>query len=164
MDSCRKEHFHFEYLRAALAKVPTVNGPDLLATLVELTAVTIADACESHGAGRVGRVVASGGGVHNPALVAALVRHLSADLVTSDDLGIPSDAKEAYLTALLGFLTWHGIPANPPTGADGPRLLGSIPPGRGPLCLPAPAATSVSKLRVVTMSGGQTVGGSLARP
>lgn len=163
--STGKEHFHAEYLATALAGlapagagprqgvgIDTVDGRDLMATLVELTAVTIAEACQRHGAGRV---VASGGGVRNPVLMAALASRL--DIVTSDELGMPSDAKEAYLTALLGFLTWQGIPANPPTGAAGPRLLGSITPGRDPLRMPAPAATSVTKLRVVT-----TVGGSLA--
>lgn len=147
--STGKEHFNIGYLKAALAQVPEVTGPDLMATLVELTAVTIADACAGH------RVVASGGGVRNPALMAALARHL--DIVTSDALGIPSDAKEAYLTALLGFLTWHGIAADPRTGADGPRLLGSITPGRDPLRMPAPATTTVRQLRVVA-----TLGGSLA--
>ncbi|RSM85430.1 anhydro-N-acetylmuramic acid kinase [Kibdelosporangium aridum] len=148
--STGKEHFDIGYLKAALAQVPEVTGPDLMATLVELTAVTIADACAGH------RVVASGGGVRNPALMAALKRRL--DIVTSDALGIPGDAKEAYLTALLGFLTWHGIPADPRTGADGPRLLGSITPGRDPLRMPAPATTTVRQLRVVA-----TLGGSLAR-
>ncbi|MCE7007760.1 anhydro-N-acetylmuramic acid kinase [Kibdelosporangium philippinense] len=149
--STGKEHFNIGYLKAALAKVDEVTGPDLMATLVELTAVTIADACAGH------RVVASGGGVRNPALMAALARRL--DIVTSDGLGIASDAKEAYLTAVLGFLTWHGIPADPRTGAAGPRLLGSITPGRDPLRMPAPATTTVRRLRVVA-----PLGGSHARP
>ncbi|ONI70353.1 anhydro-N-acetylmuramic acid kinase [Actinosynnema sp. ALI-1.44] len=151
--STGKEHFNAGYLNAALAEVPEVGAADLMATLVELTAVTIARACA--GPGEPSRVVASGGGVRNPALMAALARRL--DVVTSDELGVPSDAKEAYLTALLGFLTWHGIPADPRTGA-GPRLLGSITPGRDPLRMPAPAADNVSQLRVV-----ETLGGHLAR-
>ncbi|TCO56985.1 anhydro-N-acetylmuramic acid kinase [Actinocrispum wychmicini] len=145
--STGKEHFNAEYLGEALGRVPPVDGPDLLATLVELTACTIANACVRHDAARV---VASGGGVRNPALMAALATRLDVDLVTSDSLGIPSDAKEAYLTALLGFLTWHGIPADPPTGARGPRLLGSITPGHGPLRLPEPATTNVTKMEVAT--------------
>jgi anhydro-N-acetylmuramic acid kinase len=149
--STGKEHFHGDYLRTALDQLPTVDGRDLLATLVELTATTIADACNSH---KAGKVVASGGGVRNPALMAALDRHLNAELVTSDELGIPGDAKEAYLTALLGFLTWQGVPANPPTGAEGPRLLGSITPGDGPLRMPAPAAAGVTGMRVIATVGG----------
>ncbi|MCT2584750.1 anhydro-N-acetylmuramic acid kinase [Actinophytocola gossypii] len=146
--STGKEHFHGDYLRAALAKVGHVSGPDLLATLVELTAATIADACRAHG---VTRVVAAGGGVRNPTLMAALRRRLAeVPVETSDELGLPAAGKEAYLTALLGFLTWQGVPANEPhaTGAAGPRLLGSVTPGRVPLRLPEPTTTTVTRLRV----------------
>jgi anhydro-N-acetylmuramic acid kinase len=140
--STGKEHFHREHLAAALAKVGHVAGDDLLATLVELTAVTVADACRANG---VTRVVASGGGVRNPTLMAALrARLVPATLVTSDELGLPSSAKEAYLTALLGFLTWSGVP----TGTLGARLLGSITPGAGPLRPLTPVTSEVTRLRV----------------
>ena len=154
--STGKEHFHGEYLRVALESVPHVAAVDLLATLVELTAVTIADACRGRG---LGKVVASGGGVRNPVLMAALRRRLDPiPVATSDELGMPSNAKEAYLAALLGFLTWHGAPANAPsaTGAAGPRLLGSITPGAGPLRLPEPITTAVTGLKVHTP---QPIGG-----
>lgn len=146
--STGKEHFHSEHITAALEKVDHVAGDDLLATLVELTATTVADGCRAHG---VTRVVASGGGVRNPTLMAALRRRLEpATLVTSDVLGLPSDAKEAYLTTLLGFLTWAGSPADTTgtTGSRGARLLGTITPGSGPLRPPAPATTQVTRLRV----------------
>jgi anhydro-N-acetylmuramic acid kinase len=148
--STGKELFDLAYLHRAVSG--TVGGEDLVATLVELTARTIADACRGAGV-----VVGSGGGMRNPALVAALTRALDGvDLVTSDSLGLPSDAKEAYLSALLGFLTWHGVPANAPsaTGASGPRLLGSITPGRDPLRLPEPAGTPVTRLRISNPPGG----------
>ncbi|HEY8371519.1 MAG TPA: anhydro-N-acetylmuramic acid kinase [Pseudonocardiaceae bacterium] len=146
--STGKERFHVDYLRSVLEGLPAVRDTDLLATLTELTAVTVADACRAHGADLV---VASGGGVRNPALMAALARRLGdIELATSDDLGVPVDAKEAYLTALLGFLTWHGLASNVPeaTGARGPRVLGSITPGRSPLRLPPPATTTPARLRV----------------
>jgi anhydro-N-acetylmuramic acid kinase len=140
--STGKERFHREHIAAALATVGHVAGDDLLATLVELTAATIADACRAHG---VTQVVASGGGVRNPTLMTALRRRLApATLVTSDELGLPSSAKEAYLTALLGFLTWSGVPAGTTTS----RLLGSITPGVGALRLPAPALSEVTRMRV----------------
>lgn len=143
--STGKEYFHTGHLTAALEKTGHVAGDDLLATLVELTAATVADACAAHG---VTRVVASGGGVRNPTLMAALARRLApATIVTSDALGLPSDAKEAYLTALLGFLTWAGSPTGT-TGAQGARLLGTITPGGGPLRLPSPAANRATRLLV----------------
>lgn len=138
--STGKEHFDRSYLDRVTEGL-TMPAEDLLATLTELTARTIAAECE-------GTVIGSGGGMRNPVLVESLGRRV--DLRTSDELGLPAAAKEAYLTALLGFLTWHGLPANVPsaTGAAGPRPLGSITPGRYPLRLPEPALTAVTGLTV----------------
>ena len=133
--STGKELFHVGYLDGTEHRVVE----DVMATLVELTAITVADACRQHGAEVV---VASGGGVRNPVLMRALKRRLApAELRVSDEFGLPSDAKEGYLTALLGFLTWQGVPANG-------RLLGSVTPGRGPLRPPPPPEIPVTKLRV----------------
>lgn len=138
--STGKEHFHAEYLRAALAKVRSVEAPDLLATLTEFTASTVANECERH---HVDTVVASGGGARNPVLLRMLRAHLDVHgrtLVTSDELGLPGSGKEAYLAALLGFLTVHNVPStvSGTTGARGPRVLGSITPGAAALRLPTP--------------------------
>ncbi|GAB3683640.1 anhydro-N-acetylmuramic acid kinase [Saccharopolyspora tripterygii] len=144
--STGKEHFHSAYLDRALAGLDDPIGDgDLLATLTELTARTIADACRAEDASRV---VVAGGGVHNPVLLAALRRRLDVPVLVSDDLGMPADSKEALLTALLGFLTWHGLPGNTPgtTGATGPRILGSITPGATGLRLPEPATTPPRRL------------------
>ncbi|MCR6484678.1 anhydro-N-acetylmuramic acid kinase [Amycolatopsis sp. OK19-0408] len=151
--STGKEHFNAPYLDAALRDLPPVDPGDLLATLTELTAVTVADQCLRHG---VTTVIASGGGVANPAVMAALAKNLpSAVLKTSDDLGLPGAGKEAYLTALLGWLTWCGVPGSVPsaTGARGPRLLGALVPGAGPLILPAPLGGTVTRLRVSEKAG-----------
>jgi anhydro-N-acetylmuramic acid kinase len=135
--STGREHFHRDYVAERLGNnAPT--GPDLLATLTELTAATVAQALAPLGPTEV---VASGGGVHNPALVEALERHLHpTPLTTTADHGIDPAAKEAYLMALLGFLTWHGVPGVPQgaTGAAVPRVLGRISPGDAPLRLPEP--------------------------
>ncbi|MCE6999731.1 anhydro-N-acetylmuramic acid kinase [Saccharothrix sp. S26] len=138
--STGKEHFNRAYLDRVTDGL-TMPAEDLLATLTELTARTIAAECE-------GTVIGSGGGMRNPVLVESLRRHV--DLRTSDELGLPAAGKEAYLAALLGFLTWHGLPANVPsaTGAAGPRPLGSITPGRYPLRLPEPVITAVTGLTI----------------
>ena len=87
--------------------MPEISGPDLLATLTELTVLTVTRAIAPYG---VTEVVASGGGVRNPALMDGLRRSIEpAPLVTSDERGIPADGKEVVLWALLGFLTWHGL-------------------------------------------------------
>ncbi|MEC3976328.1 anhydro-N-acetylmuramic acid kinase [Amycolatopsis sp. H20-H5] len=145
--STGKEVFHGGYLDSATTGL-TLSGEDLLATLTELTAVSIARECVRHD---VVTVVVSGGGADNPSLMAALARNLpDTALKTSDDLGLPRAGKEAYLTALLGWLTLSGVSGNVPTatGARGPRVLGSISPGDGPLRLPAPLGGTVTRLRV----------------
>lgn len=151
--STGRELFSAAHLDAALFRVDPVTGPDLLATLTELTAVTVAAALAPH---QVRRVVASGGGTRNPALLAALRRRLGQTrLVTSDEHGLPPDAKEAVMWALLGFLTWHGVPAPAVTGAAVRRLLGRISPGELPLRLPPPAEAPPRRLRVLTTTTAQ---------
>jgi anhydro-N-acetylmuramic acid kinase len=141
-----KELFHLPYLRAALSDFASLPAADVLATLTRLTARTVADAVRPLGATEV---IASGGGTRNPTLMASLRDELgpTAPLRTSDALGLPSDAKEAYAFTLLGFLTLHNLPGNVPscTGASGPRILGTITPGTHPLH-PHPTNTPVSRL------------------
>ena len=135
--STGRELFDAGHLARHAAGLPAVSDADAMATLTELTARTVADACRRHG---VREVVASGGGVRNPALMAALRRAVDpVPVVTSEDRGLPSGAKEAYLFALLGYLSWHGLPGTVPgaTGA-GPRILGRISPGAGALRMPTP--------------------------
>lgn len=154
--STGRELFDADHLDSATRGLE-IRPEDLLATLTELTARTIGDACRRHGA-RI--VVASGGGVGNPVLMRTLTARLEGiRLRTSDELGLPRGAKEAYLTALLGWLTWHGVAADVPsaTGARGPRLLGSITPGGRPLTLPVPRTQGITRLRVAG-AGPWTVG------
>jgi anhydro-N-acetylmuramic acid kinase len=140
--SSGKELFHLGYVEEALARLGSrPELPDLVATLTELTAVTVADAVRVSG---LEVLVASGGGVRNPVLMERLAGHLPGmRLLTADDLGIPSDAKEAIAFALIGWATLHGLPANVPscTGASGPRVLGSLTPAPG-RALPATAAAA----------------------
>ncbi|MFE2040681.1 anhydro-N-acetylmuramic acid kinase [Streptomyces sp. NPDC059477] len=135
-----KELFHPGYLREALAGVgTTLSAEDIIATLTALTARTVADAVRSVGATEV---LASGGGTRNPTLMAQLAARLPGIPVRpSDTLGLPSDAKESYAFAVLGYLSAHGLPGTVPaaTGARHPSVLGSVTPGRTGLRLPGVA-------------------------
>jgi len=93
----------------------------------------------------VTELIASGGGVRNATLMAALREHLP--VITSDALGLPAQAKEAYAFAVLGFLTYHGVPATLPsaTGARHASLLGF----RQPVCRCDRVEPSVNLLRIL---------------
>lgn len=127
--STGKELFNLDYVRGALERTGvTPSLPDLVATLTELSAVTVAQAVSRAG---VEVLVASGGGVRNPVLMRRLGELLPGVRVTSSDaLGVPSDHKEAIAFALIGWASVHGLPGNVPscTGAAGPRALGRISP------------------------------------
>lgn len=151
--STGKELFHAPYLDAALARYADRYGEarphDVMATLTMLTARTVARSCRRHG---VTAVIASGGGTRNPELMAAL-RHELGDVTvdTTDRLGIPEGAKEAVLMALVGWFTWHGLPAVLPsvTGARRATLAGRLSPGSRGLRLPEPLDAMPTRLRVV---------------
>jgi len=143
-----KELFHLGYLQDALAGLGTLSAEDVIATLTMLTARTVADAVRAVGATEV---IASGGGTRNPVLMTMLGARLPGlTLRTSDELGLPSTAKEAYAFAVLGFLTAHGLAGTRPgsTGARHPSILGSITPGREGLRLPPAAEKAPVRLLV----------------
>lgn len=106
---------------------------DLVATLTELTARTIADAYRRWliplG---LDEVVLTGGGAKNPTLVGRIGALLEGlPMVDGAQLGVDPEAKEAVAFAVLAWAHLRGIPANLPsaTGAAGPRILGSLTPG-----------------------------------
>ncbi|APY85254.1 anhydro-N-acetylmuramic acid kinase [Streptomyces alfalfae] len=145
-----KELFHLPYLRTALRGFEALAPEDVVATLTLLTARTVADAVRSV---RATEVIASGGGTRNPALMAALRAELGGGVAlrTSDELGMPSAAKEAYAFAVLGFLTLHGLPGTDPvsTGARHASVLGSLTPGRPGAPWPRPVRASEGPVRLV---------------
>ncbi len=119
----------------SLAKRHRLSPHDILATATALTSRSIALAYKDFVAPRLGNTpvdyIVAGGGARN----ATLMRMLAADLApfrcriqTTDDHGIPSEAKEAVAFALLAWHTWHRLPGNVPaaTGATHPAILGSV--------------------------------------
>ncbi|MDB5297410.1 MAG: anhydro-N-acetylmuramic acid kinase, partial [Phycisphaerales bacterium] len=76
-------------------------------------------------------LVVSGGGAKNATLM-ALLRQATGGLPvrTTDELGVPGDAKEAIAFALLAAATLDGLPGNVPsaTGASRAVVLGSVTP------------------------------------
>ena len=120
------------------ARSAGLDDAGFAATVTALTAATIADAYARFAPGPVAQVVVSGGGAHNPVLMAALYARLAArfgrnvDVCSLETLAIDGDAKEALTFALLAYLCVQGLPGNVPacTGAHHARVLGQIAPGR----------------------------------
>lgn len=131
--STGREHFHIDWLDARLAAHPGLNAADVQATLLELSASTIADALGQH-APATERVIACGGGVHNRALMTRLAVSLPARLghpcalETTAAHGLDPDFVEATAFAWLARQNLAGLPGNcvDVTGARGPRVLGAI--------------------------------------
>lgn len=153
--STGKELFNLGHVERALRDSGRSPADvDLLATLFELTAHTVADAVR---AADVTFLAVSGGGCRNPLLMRRLRELLpGVEIVLSDALGLPADTKEAVLMALIGWCSMHGL-AGVVTGGTGstePRILGSITPGRGPLVLPEPVR-ELRSLRLTPSGAGQ---------
>jgi anhydro-N-acetylmuramic acid kinase len=122
-----------ERLIAATAPEGDRDWLDLVATLTELTARSIADAYRRWIIPRgVEQVVLTGGGARNPTLVRRIRSLLDPlEVVGGEVLGVDPECKEAVAFAVLAWAHLRGIPANVPTatGARGPRVLGSFTPG-----------------------------------
>jgi anhydro-N-acetylmuramic acid kinase len=139
--STGRELFNASYLRAILDGIaPEAAAEDVSATVTRLLVDLLARAAEHH---RLTELVLSGGGSSNPTTLSWLRAAVpSTRVLTTSELGIPVQAKEAVAFAVLGFLSWNGLPGSvtAATGARHPAILGSIQPGAGPLVLPEPAA------------------------
>lgn len=104
---------------------------DKIATVTMLTAKSLATEIQQHRETHdLKEVFVSGGGVHNKTLMNHLTNLLENQTVVkaSDEIGMNSDAKEAIVFALLGYLGFHKMPNNLPstTGARRQTILGKI--------------------------------------
>ena len=129
-----REEFGREFARDFIRRCGRASGRDVVATATALTAVSIAAALRRfvvRPRHTYRRFIVSGGGAHNPILLAMLwnqLRPFGLQLRTSDEFGLPSEAKEAAAFALLAYETWNQRPSNVPsaTGAKRPAILGKI--------------------------------------
>lgn len=125
--STGREHFHLGWLDARL-HASSVSPADVQATLLELTARSIAHAIDTH-ANDAADVLLCGGGVHNRVLVRRLQALLHPrELRSTADHGVDPDYLEATAFAWLARQRLLGLPGNLPavTGAKGLRVLGAV--------------------------------------
>ncbi|MCY9657668.1 anhydro-N-acetylmuramic acid kinase [Paenibacillus chondroitinus] len=117
------------WLKSALAR--GVAHEDIVATATAFTAHSIARAYKDFVLPHcsIAEVIVSGGGARNRTLLNMMQELLPEQaILTSDELGISGDAKEAILFALLGNDFIHGVPNNLPsaTGAERLTVMGKL--------------------------------------
>ena len=127
--STHRDKFNLQWLEEKLraADVDT-EAEDVQATLVALTARTIADSIRGY-APEAEEVLVCGGGANNTELMRALTDELEPRKVrTTAEDGVPVEQVEALAFAWLAREALAGRPGNLPevTGAKGPRVLGAI--------------------------------------
>lgn len=128
-----REDFGESYTKSVLQQFSSLKREDLIATLTYFTAKTIAMAYEDFILPRMklDKVVIGGGGAHNKALLKYLQGLLQGvEILTQEDLGFSSDAKEAMAFVILANETYHGRPSNVmgATGAKKSVILGTLTP------------------------------------
>ena len=131
--SAGREQFGAAYLGRALewGRKNVSRPEDLIHTATVFTALTIADSFRRWILPRtkIQQLIVSGGGTHNPLLMAQLEASLPGiRVLRSSEFGVSENAKEAFAFAVLAYETFHGRPCNLPgaTGARHPALLGKI--------------------------------------
>lgn len=125
--STGREYFNLSWLERMLAGLPPMAPQDVQATLVELTAMSIAEqvllvgGCE--------RLLVCGGGARNPLIMTRLSALLPGiEVSTTDECGVSGDDMEALAFAWLASRTLSGLSGNLPsvTGASQETVLGAI--------------------------------------
>lgn len=126
-----REVYGSNYTHQLLNQYNTCNPEDIIATLTWFTAYSIAEnyrrfILDKHD---VKKVILGGGGAHNASLRYFLANELPGIAVlTQEDLGYSSDAKEAIAFVILGNETLHHQFSNVPkaTGAKQKVILGNV--------------------------------------
>jgi anhydro-N-acetylmuramic acid kinase len=127
--STGREQFGSDYLAACLSDCGDLSAADILATLTEFTAASIAQSYQTFLPQLPDRVFLCGGGSRNPYLKSRIQALLPDSIVTTtDEAGLNADFKEAIAFAILAYWRYHDLPGNLPevTGAPKSVLLGEI--------------------------------------
>jgi anhydro-N-acetylmuramic acid kinase len=138
--SCGREEYGEAFVARLLKLCGKAATEDVVATATALTVASVVDAyrrfCWPHlgqraPLARATEMFVAGGGAKNATLMRMLTREfakLGVTVATTENAGLAVDAKEAAAFALLGWLTWHGLPGNVPsaTGASRNVILGKV--------------------------------------
>lgn len=128
-----REYFGVQYSDKLMefAKNLRIDKFDLIATVTALTAKSIALSYKDFVIPKYGldKIIIGGGGSYNKTLLRMIKNYLNKiDVLTQEDIGYNSDAKEAVAFAVLANETINGNYNNVPnaTGAHHPVVMGKI--------------------------------------
>jgi anhydro-N-acetylmuramic acid kinase len=135
--SLHRSIFAEEFARQIVAQAQQAGwgSHDLLCTANHLVARVVGESIRRvlPREGLCSRVILTGGGVRNGLLRRLLEEYIppGTPQEPSDTSGLPAEAMDAAVAALLACYLFDSHPANVPlaTGASGQRLLGSLTPG-----------------------------------
>jgi anhydro-N-acetylmuramic acid kinase len=128
-----REYFGSAYVDRLMnrARELHIEREDLVATVTALTAKSIADSYKYYILDEysLDRVIIGGGGSYNKTLLKFIKGYLkNIEVITQENLGFSSDAKEAVAFAILANEAINGYANNIPkvTGAKRPVVMGKI--------------------------------------
>ncbi len=129
--TCGREEFGLQFCRLLYQNAMTdkISKADLIATATAFTALTIAKAYRRFLPSMPDEVILCGGGARNTTLVKMLHAEFGGvEIMTTDEMGIDLDAKEAMSFAILAWATIKVVANNVPsaTGATQTIVLGKI--------------------------------------
>lgn len=128
-----REYFGSAYVDRLMEKAENmgIRGKDLIATVTAFTAKSIAESYKYYilNKYRLDKVIIGGGGSYNKTLLSFIREYLEGiDVITQEDMGFNSDAKEAVAIAILANEAINGNKNNIPnvTGAKNPVVMGKL--------------------------------------
>ena len=126
-----QERFLYKIVLEKMLKYAPVDKYDIIATITDLTALTISNSYEKFILPKtsIDEIVLGGGGAYNNAIKTYLKNYLpNIPVKTHEDYNIPNKLKECIAFAYLGYYTLIKKPNNIPscTGADMPVIMGKI--------------------------------------
>jgi anhydro-N-acetylmuramic acid kinase len=129
--STGREYFNLSWLEQKISEQETSGTPpeDVQATLLELTAKTVAQEINNVDPDNKSHIYICGGGAHNAALMERITSYIEPrSLATTANIGIEPDWVEATAFAWLAKQAMHKASGNLPaaTGANKEVILGGI--------------------------------------
>lgn len=124
--SLGREQFSADWLDHLVESIGEAASPeDVLRTAARLVAVQLGGEFREFGVPQE-RMVLAGGGAKHRTLVTIIKERGYRDVLLSDEVGIPCEAREAFAWAVLGALSQDGVPISLPqvTGATAPGVAG----------------------------------------